>query len=193
MRTLGIDPGSRVTGWGLVSGSSNRPSLDACGEIRLEARLGLHARLLALQTELERLLVEHGPEAVAVEWPFHGVNARSALQLAHARGVVLCTVAAAGLEPAEYSPATIKKAVTGSGRADKDQVLGMVARLLRVSPSEIEGNDSADALAAALCHQQSARAEAAVGKGQLAVRSVSGGGKAETWESLIAGRRVRGR
>ena len=197
MKTLGIDPGSRVTGWGLVSGTSNRPSLDACGEIRLDAGLAFHERLLALQESLATLLTTHTPDAVAVEWPFHGVNARSALQLAHARGVVLCALAAQGLEPAEYAPATIKKAVTGSGRADKEQVRGMVVRLLGVAATEVRSDDSADALAVALCHQQSGGLASAVSASRLRDADGSAGrakaSRPKTWEALIAGRRVRHR
>jgi crossover junction endodeoxyribonuclease RuvC len=103
----------------------------------------LHAAILSVVTQ-------HAPSEAAVEAPFHGVSARSALQLAHARGVILSALGVSGLRVVEYSPATIKKAVTGNGRAEKEQVGAMVSRLLAGgSPGK---PDIADAMAAALCH-----------------------------------------
>jgi len=150
---LGIDPGSRVTGWGLVRGSAAHPALVRCGVIRLPARLPFPARLHRLRVEIEGVVAEAGPCVAAVETPFHGVNARSALQLAHARGVILATLAGAGIAVWEYEPATVKKAVTGSGRGDKHQVQAMVERLLG-GRHEAKSTDLYDALAVALCHQQ---------------------------------------
>jgi len=106
--------------------------------------------------ELARIVDAVSPSDAAVEAPFHGANARSALQLAHARGVILCVLAEAGVPPVEYSPATVKKTVTGSGRADKDQVRTMVARLTGIPETSLR-HDVADAIAIALCHQSHVR------------------------------------
>lgn len=154
MRVLGIDPGSRVTGWGLLEGSPSRPRLVECGVIRLAAGASLAERLAALQGELEPLLARLSPGASAVESPFHGANARAALQLAHARGVVLAGLSAGGVAVVEYTPATVKKAVTGNGRATKEQVRRMVRRLLGHALPQAS-LDATDALAVALCHASS--------------------------------------
>jgi len=108
-------------------------------------------RLARLHTALCTVVEQHVPSEAAVEAPFHGVSARSALQLAHARGVVLAALGISGLRVFEYSPATIKKAVTGNGRAEKEQVEAMVVRLLSGGGSSGR-SDIADAIAAALCH-----------------------------------------
>ena len=147
---LGIDPGSRVTGWALVEGSPEKPRVLAAGVIRTGARRKFPERLAAIQEALATILEEHRPPLAAVESPFHGVSARSALQLAHARGVILATLYRAGVAIEEYSPATIKKTVTGSGRATKEQVAFMVERLAGTRSSS---HDLTDAVAVALCHQ----------------------------------------
>jgi crossover junction endodeoxyribonuclease RuvC len=152
VRVLGIDPGSRCTGWGLLSGDASRPRLVDCGALRLTGGdNAFPARLARLHDELQRIVERHAPTCAAVETPFHGLNARSALQLAHARGVILAVLAGAGIPVAEYTPATVKKAVTGSGRADKAQVQAMTGRLLSAR-EPIGSADVADALAVALCH-----------------------------------------
>ena len=135
----------------MVSGSVFKPELVACGEIKLALRLPLPDRLASLHAEIGSVIATHRPSMAAVEAPFHGVSARSALQLAHARGVVLAALGVSGLQVFEYSPATIKKAVTGNGRAEKRQVELMVSRLLSegCAPGK---SDIADAIAAALCH-----------------------------------------
>ena len=156
-RILGVDPGSLVTGWGLIGGSPAHPEWLDAGVIPLgAARVPLHRRLLRLQQELDTLLARLHPTCAAVESPYHGANARSALQLAQARGVVLASLAGSGLDVAEYAPAAVKKAVTGNGRASKDQVRSMVARLLG-RPAIDAPDDLADALAVALCHGASRR------------------------------------
>jgi len=122
-----------------------------CGEIRFPERMALADRLARLYTGISSVVLSHAPSEAAVEAPFHGVSARSALQLAHARGVVLAALGVSGLRVFEYSPATIKKAVTGNGRAEKEQVVVMVSRL--VAGGRAPGRpDIADAIAAALCH-----------------------------------------
>ncbi len=156
LRILGVDPGSLVTGWGLVEGSAHQPRVHSSGVIRLGGRRAFADRLADLRRELAEVVDAHAPTAAAVEAPFHGKSSRSALQLAHARGVILAVLAEAGLEVAEYSPATVKKSVTGSGRADKQQVRQMTFRLLR-SSDRGEPNDLTDALAVALCHVTTVR------------------------------------
>ena len=151
-RILGVDPGSLATGWGLVGGSPSRPEWLASDVIRLAAPTALAVRLSRLHHELTELVERLRPTAAAVEAPYQGVNPRSAFQLAQARGVVLAVLASAGLDVGEYPPATVKKAVTGNGRAPKEQVQSMVRRLLR-RPSVRGTFDVTDALAVALCHQ----------------------------------------
>jgi crossover junction endodeoxyribonuclease RuvC len=135
----------------VLSGTAHKPELVACGEIRLPERLALAARLSRLHSGLDKVLHEHAPTVAAVEAPFHGASARSALLLAHARGVVLAVLGLQGVEVVEYSPATIKKAVTGNGRAEKAQVAAMVARLVKGGESSVR-SDITDAIAAAVCH-----------------------------------------
>jgi len=125
--------------------------LVACGEIRLSERQSFAHRLARLHAEIVALVDEHAPSESAVEAPFHGASARAGLQLAHARGVVLAALGASVIPVFEYSPATIKKAVTGNGRAEKIQVEAMVAGLLRGGIPRGKP-DLADAIAAALCH-----------------------------------------
>lgn len=148
---LGVDPGSRSAGWAVVVGPASRPRLVACGAIVLSPRLPLERRLATLYDELRSVARDHAPASAAVEAPFHGASARAALQLAHARGVVLAALGAAAVPVEEYAPATIKKAVTGSGRAEKVQVLRMVRALVR-DTREFESADVSDAVAIALCH-----------------------------------------
>jgi len=150
-RILGVDPGSLRTGWGLVVGSGSRPRLLDCGVIRLRGGEDLARRLARLQEALADLVGRLQPTSAAVESPFHGKNVRSVLHLAHARGAILATLAAAGVDVVEYAPATVKKAVTGNGAAPKEQVRGMVHRLLGVE-ADPGPCDLTDALALALCH-----------------------------------------
>jgi len=151
VRVLGIDPGSHNTGWGLIGGSASRPVLVDCGLIRLRPSESLARRLAVLRSSLADVVERLEPTVAAVETPFHGASARSALQLAHARGVILAVLGEAGLEVAEYTPATIKKTVAGDGRADKVRVGAMVAA--RVGRTAVrQRHDVDDALAVALCH-----------------------------------------
>jgi crossover junction endodeoxyribonuclease RuvC len=164
LRILGVDPGSWSAGWALVGGRPSRPELLDAGVVRPGTRAtALAVRLSELHDRFGELLARLAVDAVAVEAPFHGVNARSALQLAHARGVILAVLGAAGLDVAEYAPAVVKKAVTGNGRAPKEQIRSMVECLLRTA---IPGgaHDLADAAAVALCHQQVGAHRAAVAR-----------------------------
>jgi len=151
-RVLGIDPGGTITGWGLVSKTGNKLSLEASGVIRTKRGAPFSFRLRQLHEGMTEVLAAHGPDAVAIEAVFHAEHARSALQLGHARGVLILAAAQHDLEPFEYPPSTVKKAVTGDGSADKDQVRKMVSLLLK---EEVAGPaDQSDAVAVAICHAQ---------------------------------------
>lgn len=150
MLVLGIDPGSRHTGYGLVEVErGNLRALDH-GRISCPAKDPVADRLAHLSRELSTLLDRWRPDAAALETPFHGINARSLVVLAQARGVLLAVLAERGVLIREYSPAEVKSAVTGSGRADKEQVSRMV-RLVLTLPKPPSSTDAADALALAVC------------------------------------------
>jgi crossover junction endodeoxyribonuclease RuvC len=149
---LGVDPGSIISGWALLGGTPSRPRVLESGVIPLGKGEPFARRLATLHRAFEELLRELRPASAAVEAPFHGASARAALQLAHARGVILAVLGNAGVEVAEYSPATVKKTVTGNGRAGKAQVDHMVGRLLPDAPDGHRPHDLSDALAIALCH-----------------------------------------
>ena len=147
---LGLDPGSRHTGYGLIRTGNRGATLVASGRFSPPPAWPLPRRLALLHQELTELMSVFNPEAVAVETVFTGRNIRSAVILAQARGVILLAAAQGGAEIFEYAPREIKNAVTGYGQAEKDQVAFMVARLL--NHSEPLPPDAADALAVALCH-----------------------------------------
>lgn len=150
MRILGIDPGSHATGWGVVSVSPVVRRV-ASGVIRPGRAVDLPERLLHIHAALEAVIDAHAPTTMVVEALFNARNARSSLVLGHARGAALLAGARAGIEICEYTPAEIKKALTGNGQASKEQVRFMVMRLLSVR--EAPGLDESDALAVALAHQ----------------------------------------
>jgi crossover junction endodeoxyribonuclease RuvC len=152
IRVIGIDPGSRLCGWGVVDLVGGRPVSVDNGVVVLNENRPLAERLGVLFDRLGDVLREHSPTCAAVEGIFQHRNARSALILGHARGVALAVLARTGLEVAEYTPQQIKKAVTGTGRADKGQVQIIVARRLELP--EPPQADAADAVAVALCHAQ---------------------------------------
>lgn len=152
MKVLGIDPGTSVTGYGVViSGERGALRLVECGVIRPSAGAALATRLAQVHAELALLIARHAPDVVAVEEAFHARNARTTLVLGQARGVILLAAEQAGASIAEYAPSTIKKAVTGRGGALKPQVGFMVAQLLRLSAAP-EPADAADGVAVALTH-----------------------------------------
>ena len=155
MRVLGLDPGSRRTGWGVVERSGNRFRCLAHGAIAPPARLDLAHRIHAIATRAGELLALHAPDAVVIEEAFYHESVRSTLVLGHVRGALLVAAVERGLAIAEYSPRAIKLSVTGRGGATKEQVGYMVRRLLALP--EAPQADAADALAAALCHLQRAR------------------------------------
>ncbi len=156
MLILGLDPGSLHTGYGLLEKrGSALTTLDA-GRFSCPRGQALPARLAHLVACLSELLARRPPDVVVLETPFHGMNVHSLVVLAQARGALLAAVAARGVEICEYSPAEVKSAVTGNGRADKEQVAKMV-RLLLALPDRVLAADATDALALALCCAQRLR------------------------------------
>lgn len=150
MIILGLDPGLGTTGWGVIRAEGNRLSHIAHGRIVTDTSAPLGARLVALDAALTSLLAAHRPGAAAVEEVFLNKNPQSTLKLGHARGIVLLAAARSGLDVGEYAPKHIKKAVVGTGTAEKAQVHAMVSRLL--PGIAIKGADAADALAVAITH-----------------------------------------
>ena len=156
---LGIDPGMRVCGWGIVRGVG--PSVfEACGAIKPPVKDRFERRLLVIHEELVRLIDIYSPTEVAIEDPFVGaLQPASALAIGQARAAAMLAAAAAGLEVELYAPAAVKAAVTGYGQGDKRQVQAMVRILLSLEEPP-EPLDAADALAVAICHLASRRARA---------------------------------
>ena len=163
MRVLGVDPGLRTTGWGVIDSVSGRLSHVANGACRSEGG-ALPGRLMSIFEQLAEVVERHAPDAAAVEQTFVNRDGAGTLKLGQARGVAVLALARRGLEIGEYAPNAIKKAVVGVGHADKRQVEHMVRHQL--PGIEIEGPDAADALAVALCHafylQSSGRLSAAL-------------------------------
>ncbi len=150
MILLGLDPGLGTTGWGVIAAEGNRLSFVANGRIATDAKAPLASRLVALHDALTDLILAHRPDGAAVEEVFVNANPQSTLKLGQARGVALLAAAQAGIAVGEYAARLVKKAVVGTGGADKTQVHAMVARLL--PGAKIDGPDAADALAVAICH-----------------------------------------
>jgi crossover junction endodeoxyribonuclease RuvC len=195
MRVLGIDPGTVATGWGVIevttapNGGAGSHRRVASGVIR--AKGTVPARLVCIFAAVRDIVAEHRPEALSLEKAFVSDNVQSAFRLGEARGSILVAAAESGVEVYEYSPAEVKMAVVGYGRALKEQVQAMVTRLLSL-PSP-PAADEADALACALCHLQAHRLRGAIGEATAATRTrparrrpSAGAGAIE-----IAGRRWR--
>jgi crossover junction endodeoxyribonuclease RuvC len=150
MLILGLDPGLGTTGWGLVAAQGNRLTHVANGHISTDAARPLAERLVMLDSALAGIIDRYRPEAAAVEEVFVNANPQSTLKLGQARGVCLLAAARAGLPVSEYAARLVKKAVVGTGRAEKPQVQAMLRILL--PGVALAGADAADALAVALCH-----------------------------------------
>jgi crossover junction endodeoxyribonuclease RuvC len=150
MILIGLDPGLACTGWGVIAAEGNRLVHVANGQIRTDAKAELPARLVELHERLCSALTEHDPSGAAVEEVFVNENPQSTLKLGQARGVVLLAAAGRGIPVGEYAPRLVKKAVVGTGGAEKTQVHAMVQRLL--PGAKIAGADAADALAVAITH-----------------------------------------
>lgn len=153
MRILGIDPGIRTTGFGVISVDGGQPNLVDYGTIKPPTDAAMGQRLSVLYEDLSQLIELVQPEQFAIELAFYGVNVKSALTLGQARGAALVCAANHKLTIGEYAPRKIKIAVTGNGNATKEQVQLMVQRILNM-PSPPKPLDASDALAIALCHQQ---------------------------------------
>jgi crossover junction endodeoxyribonuclease RuvC len=151
MRILGIDCGTEHTGYGLIESDGRSHRMIVAGCIRTRPKERLEIRLLAIARGLREVIGAHTPDSAAVEEVFYAQNVKTALKLSHARGVVLLTMAEAGLPVGEYSPLEIKTSVVGYGRAEKQQVKLMVHSLLALR-DEIESEDACDAIAVAICH-----------------------------------------
>jgi len=152
---LGVDPGSIRTGWGLVKRSGSKVSCLAAGVIAAEMKSELAQRLHVIFTGLTAVIQEHRPTVMAVEDIFYARSAKSALQLGHARGVVLLAGASSGLEVCAYPPALVKRSIAGRGRADKKQVAHMIGAIL--GWKELPPVDATDALAVAITHLNTAK------------------------------------
>ena len=150
MIILGIDPGSRKTGWGIIDHMGQQGRLVESGVVRLDANHPLPQRLVVLSESIDAILMRHAVSACAIEQVFMARNARSALVLGQARGALLCTIGRAGIPIHEYAATQIKQTVVGAGRAEKSQVQHMVGLLLGVR--QTLGEDEADSLTAALTH-----------------------------------------
>lgn len=156
MRVLGIDPGTATLGWGVIDHGGSRTRLVDYGALTTPADMDDHLRLKTLYEGLDSLVRTHRPQAAAVEKLYFGQNSRTAMVVGQARGVALLVLAQHGLEYLEMSPAEVKQAVTGYGRAEKRQVQLMVQRLLGLNDYP-RPDDAADALAIAICGAENLR------------------------------------
>jgi len=160
LRIIGIDPGSLITGYGIVEPIDGRPCHVASGRVIAPAGMPFNGRLRTIYSHLVEVIARHNPEVMAVEDLFFARNVKTALKLGHVRGVAMLAGLNAGLPIAEYSPLAVKQALVGYGRAQKEQVQEMVRLLLRLE--SLPESDTADALAVAVCHLHSSQ-----GKGLL--------------------------
>ena len=160
LRVLGIDPGTRFTGYGVVVERGGALNAETYGVIALNAGRPISKRLHAIHEGVRALIEKHRPDAVALEKAFYGKNVQSAMRIAEARAVVMLCAEQAGVPLAEYTPAEVKRAAVGQGRAHKTQIQRMVRITLSLR-EDPEPEDAADALAIALCH---------IYRGQLAER-----------------------
>ncbi len=151
IRILGVDPGSRITGYGLIDCDKSSMKYVASGSIKLRAD-NLSERLYRIFTDISALIDQHQPQIAAVEKVFVSVNPQSALKIGHARGSAICACASKSLVIEEYAAREIKRSVTGNGAANKDQVKFMVQMLLGLD--QVDTQDEADALAVAITHYQ---------------------------------------
>ena len=156
MRILGVDPGSITTGFGVIDCERGKLVLVEQGSISTPRGADLADRLCRIHAEMLRVIERTAPHEVAIEAPFAGQNAKSLIQLAHARGVILLAARGARLEVYEYAPRSVKSAVVGYGAAEKEQVARMVRMLLPMAAKLVMSADASDALAVAICHAHTA-------------------------------------
>ena len=150
IRILGIDPGLRCTGWGLIESDGNRLIYVGCGSVETDERAELCERLVSIHDGLRKVIEQFAPDEAAVEHTFVNTNASATLKLGQARGVAMLVPAQAGLSVAEYAPNLVKKSIVGAGHGDKAQIRMMIGVLL--PKAEPESEDAADALAIAVTH-----------------------------------------
>ncbi len=151
MIILGIDPGSRNCGIGLIETDHRKITAAGCDVIKIKSSLSLPERILLINTELEKTISEYKPEICVIESIFYGKNINSAFVLGHIRGSIMLTMAMHQIKIAEYSPREVKQSIVGNGNAAKKQVTYMVQQILKLK-NNIESEDAADALAVALCY-----------------------------------------
>ena len=154
MNILGIDPGTAITGWGVIRVAKGKQEFIDAGVIETIASESLENRLMTIYDDVATLIKKFHPEAVAIEKLFFNTNAKTALAVGHSRGVVMLAVSQNGIPLYEYTPLQVKTAITGYGRADKKQMQEMIKRLLKLN-SIIKPDDAADALAVAITHSVS--------------------------------------
>lgn len=155
MRILGIDPGYATIGFGLVEAERGQVHMVTYGAITTPAGIPLSRRLYQILTDMEDLIQQVKPDVIAVEELFFNTNITTGIAVAHGRGVILCAAEKCGIPLYEYTPSQVKAAVTGYGKAEKQQVMDMTKRLLKLKAVP-KPDDAADALALALCHARSA-------------------------------------
>ena len=155
MIILGIDPGLAIVGWGILHSDRGRVRPIAFGAITTPAHTDIEARLLMIQNDLESLIEKYHPDEMAIEELFFTNNITTGIAVAEARGVILCTAHKLGVRISEYTPGQVKQAVVGYGKAEKHQVIAMVKTLLKLEKAP-KPDDTADAVAIALCHAQCA-------------------------------------
>ena len=155
MIILGIDPGLAIVGWGVVESVRGNVRPIAYGAITTPAHTDVEARLLMIQNDLETIINKYKPDELAVEELFFNTNITTAITVAEARGVIICTAHKLGVKISEYTPLQVKQAVVGYGKAEKRQVISMVTSILKLQKPP-KPDDTADALAIAICHSQCA-------------------------------------
>jgi len=154
MIILGIDPGLAIVGWGVIESERGNVRPIAYGAITTPAHTDIEARLLMIQNDLETIINKYKPDEMAVEELFFNTNITTGIAVAEARGVILCTAHKLGVKISEYTPLQVKQAVVGYGKAEKHQVISMVTSILKL-PKAPKPDDTADAVAIAICHAQS--------------------------------------
>ncbi|MBQ8321642.1 MAG: crossover junction endodeoxyribonuclease RuvC [Clostridia bacterium] len=153
MRILGIDPGLATVGWAVIESGRGALRPIAYGAILTPAHTDIEARLLMIKSDLEAIISKYEPEEMAIEELFFNTNITTGIAVAEARGVILCTAHSMGVKISEYTPLQVKQAVVGYGRAEKQQVIAMVTTILKLK-SPPKPDDTADAVAIAICHSQ---------------------------------------
>ena len=161
MRILGIDPGFATVGWAVIDSDRGRLQPVAYGAITTPAHTNFESRLLMIKRDLETVIDKYSPTEMAIEELFFNTNITTGIAVAEARGVILCTAYEKGLRISEYTPLQVKQAVVGYGKAEKQQVIAMVTSILKLK-SAPKPDDTADAVAIAICHSQCAGS--AIGK-----------------------------